>query len=640
MSTTSQHFSSTTRFFTISTAGHVDHGKTSLIRKLTGIDPDRLKEEKERQMTTDLGFAHLSLGDDLMVGFVDVPGHGKFLKNMLAGVGGIDMALLVVAADEGPMPQTIQHVRILSLLGVRQAIIAITKIDMVEADTVELVKDDVTKMMAEHSIEILDFCPVSSTKGLGFDELKHSFATVLGKRPERDTTGPVFLPVDRVFSKAGFGTVITGTLVKGKLGAGDQVMVAPMMRQARVRRVETFGQQVEQAHAGQRVACNIVLKDNDSITRGHLIMTGPSAAAKMVVVGLVDRPSISSVPLSQRMSDQPVRIYHGTAECHGYLRWVTDASGKGGHEAIGLLALSDALVAQPGDRCVVRLSDDTIYGGEILLSQRARWLKKANLLEISELLSSGQNQAALLELVQSAPHKIIKQEQFVHFLPAPLPETEAQALLAAGKLVKLADYVMTPETRRQLTAGVQEQLAGGGSDGIGLEHLRTSMPVKLDRQTFQALIDEEQGQGTLVKQADKLFAPGAGTKKEKGKDEVELHGKILDALSENFCLELDELAALLKVDLSKIKQGCNALAKDGQLHIANYEFVLNDANLKLAHRKLSDIWIAKKLISPGDFRDAVGTSRKYAMALLQHFDDSKVTRLLPSGRVLLKGPPA
>lgn len=647
MTIATEHFSSATRFFTISTAGHVDHGKTSLIKKLTGIDPDRLKEEKERQMTTDLGFAHLSLAPDLLVGFVDVPGHGKFLKNMLAGVGGIDMALLVVAADEGPMPQTVQHVRILSLLGVSRAIVAITKIDVTDRDTIELVKEEVQELCTAHGITILEFCPISSTKGLGFDELKQAFLRVLKAMPERDAAGPVFLPVDRVFSKAGFGTVITGTLVKGKLAAGDQVLVAPAMKSARVRRVETFGHQVEQARAGQRVACNIVLKEAEAITRGHLIMTGQMPAARSLVVGIIDRPSITPVPLSQRMSDQPVRVYHGTAECHGYLRWVADSTDEASDKtaAIGLLALDDALVAQPRDRCVIRLSDDTIYGGEILLNQRPRWLKKNDLLTIARLLSGGQSEQACLTLVSAAPHKMVKKDNFANLLPAQTCHQLCQALVDNGQLVALAEYVMDKETRSWLSTQVQESLSklcqsDASGDGVGLENLRTGMPVKLDRQTFQALIDEEQSQNRLVKKQDKLLLPSSAETKTTSQADSDLQNKILQLLKDNFCLDIDETAKALGADAARVKLASQALQKTGQLHIAAYEFLLSDANLRLAHKKLAEVWTAKKIISPGDFRDSVQTSRKYAMALLQHFDDIKVTRRLPSGRVLLKGPQA
>jgi selenocysteine-specific elongation factor len=218
MTSSAAPFATNTRFFTISTAGHVDHGKTSLIRALTGIDPDRLKEEKERQMTTDLGFAHMDLGANVVVGFVDVPGHGKFLKNMLAGVGGIDMALLVVAADEGPMPQTAQHVRILSLLGVSKAIVALNKIDAVDdPEQIEIVRDEIGELLEKHGIQLIELVPVSATKNIGIKELKEVLSKRLVGLPARDTAGGAFLPVDRVFTKSGFGTVITGTLVRGYL---------------------------------------------------------------------------------------------------------------------------------------------------------------------------------------------------------------------------------------------------------------------------------------------------------------------------------------------------------------------------------------------------------------------------------------
>lgn len=269
-------------YFTVATAGHVDHGKTSLLRALTGIDPDRLKEEKLRGLTTDLGFAHLSLKSDdgsatTKIGFVDVPGHGKFLKNMLAGVGGIDMALLVVAADEGPMPQTDQHAKILALLGVKNVLLIVTKIDLASVEEQQSAALAAQKMLAKYDLICVNSIFVSSTTKRGLDEIVP--ALLIGLKNVVDRTerldSPVYLPIDRVFTKTGYGTVVTGTLVRGTLDVGSNVLVEPGSLSARIRGMESFGKSINKAHAGQRLAINLVLKQTKPLERGQALFLAP-----------------------------------------------------------------------------------------------------------------------------------------------------------------------------------------------------------------------------------------------------------------------------------------------------------------------------------------------------------------------------
>lgn len=658
MSSNNTQFSSDARFFTVSTAGHVDHGKTSLIRALTGIDTDRLKEEKERQMTTDLGFAHLILQDNFVIGFVDVPGHGKFLKNMLAGVGGIDLALLVVAADEGPMPQTVQHVRILSLLGVKKAIVALTKIDMVDdAEYIELVEQDIADLLNKHGMQMLQLVPVSSTKGLGIDNLKVALQNQLAALPPRIFEGGAFLPVDRVFSKSGFGTVITGTVVKGKLSTGDQIIIAPDVGPARVRRLECFGQTVEFATAGQRVACNVVLKENTRVTRGHVVLGEDIPATRMIVASLVDRPKIAGDKFAERVSSQPVRIYHGTAECHGYLRWaeplVDDESSDdveiddSANRAIALIALDAPAVAQAHDLFVMRMSDETIYGGVILLRDRPKWIKRAELLAIAKAVQSGDFHQAILDFIAATPHQIARLSQISLMLPRPLDTLLVKQLQKKDKLRVLGETVMTPATRGLLTKRLSDTIdqlikskdEDASADGVGLETVRSNLHPKVDLATFQSLIDDETSAGRIVRKDDKINRAGATVAKVVDPATLKLQEQINRELVNNFCLDLDELAKFCKVDSTKIKSTVQNMVKQGgKLHLVNYEFTISEANLQKSHQVLADLWTAKRNISPSEFKENLGTTRKYAMALLQHFDDQKITRRLNDGRVLLKAP--
>lgn len=636
-----------TRFFTVATAGHVDHGKTSLLRCLTGMDPDRLKEEKERQMTTDLGFAYMPLPNDLMLGFVDVPGHGKFLKNMLAGVGGIDFALLVVAADEGPMPQTKQHVRILSMLGVRKAIVAISKVDVVdEAAQIELVQEELELLLADHGIEIIAFCPLSSTTGQGIDELKKVLAEYLTNYPRTSEPEDLLLPVDRVFSKSGFGTVITGTLVSGKLAVGDQVFVEPGDLTARIRRLETHGKSVELAKQGQRVACNLVVKDGEKLKRGFVISAKAISPVKSLIVSLTDKPRQLKELLSDRLSDQPIRLYHGTAEYHGYVRWVEDASSEeagGGQSGIGFIALQDGAVVAAQDRFVIRLTDDTIYGGVILLRDRPRWLAKSELISLSQQLLNDQFDEAVLNFLDGSPQTMMKESQLSAILPAGRSELLSR-LKEASKIQSLGDFLLTNNARKQLSetllSSIKKLLPDcEDENGLTLESLRQTLQPKIERTAFQTLLQEESDKQLIVRKGDKVRLPGAAAKPEDRDSLAPAEAKLMEQLEKHWCLELDELAQQTGIDLKTVKSAINSLCKRQEVLIVSYDFVASVEKLNEAHRILSDIWTKKRSIAPTDFRESLETTRKYAMALLQYFDDQKITRRLDSGRVLLKGPP-
>lgn len=650
---TQVQFDATTRFFTIATAGHVDHGKTSLLRKLTGIDPDRLKEEKERQMTTDLGFAFLPLERNMVLGFVDVPGHGKFLKNMLAGVGGIDLALLVVAADEGPMPQTKQHVRILSLLGVTKAIVAVTKIDIVEEqEQVELVCEETKALLKAHGIDALSFCPLSSTQGTGFEELKSKLAELLKAMPDRSTVGSLFLPVDRVFSKAGFGTVITGTLVTGKLAVGDQVFVEPGDLSARVRRLETHGQSVNEAHPGQRVACNLVIKEGEKLSRGFVLSGMSMNPTKALIVSVCDRPRLLGQALSERLSDQPIRLYHGTAEYHGFMRWVEDLKEDPSEtetfasqqKGFGFVALQDDAVLSAQDRFVIRLTDDSIYGGVILLRERPRWLSKGEILGLAAKLDSEEFKFALQHFLDDSPQLMLKENQLATIMPELMRGELLDDLIKVGKLLKLGDYILTAESRKVLSdklgAAVLDLLSAveDKSDGVGLEAVRQKLHPKLERSAFQALVEDESQKNKILRKGDKVQLPGLKIEASASPELAAAEGKIMQVLQESWCLELDELAEKSGVQLKLVKNVLQGLTKSGDVIVVSYDFVASKEKINAAHQVLADLWNAKRSIAPTDFKERIGVTRKYAMALLQYFDDVKITRRLESGRVLLKGP--
>lgn len=663
-----------TLHFTLATAGHVDHGKTSLLRALTGIDPDRLKEEKERQMTTDLGFAHLRVplddGGELVVGFVDVPGHGKFLKNMLAGVGAIDMALVVVAADEGPMPQTIQHVKIISLLGVHKCILVLNKVDLADEDTQAIALSEAQELLETYGVEVLESVKTAvgsaDTTSNGIDELKAAIVRQVLALPPRerilDAGGaelPSFLPVDRVFSKSGFGVVVTGTLVKGIIKVGDNVLIQPGDIGARVRGLETFGRRLERAQPGQRLAVNMSLKENKPIARGQAIVgSADTKSTNTLIVQITDLGGIEvrgKETAKDGISPQSIRFYHGTAERVGQLRWIdrieaapgSGDSAKGAGEPtdtgivmIGQLHLVDPIVAKPGERFIVRYGDYGIAGGEIVVASRPRWLTRPLLGQLSKLIMQGSLDEAAVLFIDSAPHKSISASSLVDLVP----DVELAPLLARlvknHKVVKLGDQLITEEEKKQIEDGILKAVGQPQPEtdepGFSQESVRVSIAPLLDRTVFQHIVKDMVAGNVLQKSGERIALPGkaAGATSEK----QEAGGKVLKVLSEHLCLEISELSKSTGYGDKEVLSILNQLSKEGKAVVVNYEYASTTEAIKQAHEALARVWQRQKNISPGDFREELGTSRKYVMALLAHFDDTQVTRRLQSGRVLLKGP--
>jgi len=611
------------RYFTIATAGHVDHGKTSLLRALTGIDPDRLKEEKERQMTTDLGFAHLS-SDDMVVGFVDVPGHGKFLKNMLAGVGGIDMAMLVVASDEGPMPQTIQHVRILSFLGVPNILVALNKIDTCDAERANASRQKVEDLLQEYSLNVVGIVPVSATKEDGIAELKKCIFQLCGQMNEVSSVGALFFPIDRAFIKPGFGTVVTGTLVNGQLRVGDQVFVGSKNVKAKVRRLESFGKTIDAAQTGQRVAVNLSSKEN--LVRGDVLLGEQIEPANVLITSLFTCPPINADNL-ESCDGQDVRIYHGTSETIGKIRLSAPANSVGG--SVLKIALNSPLFARPGDRLVVRLGDDTICGGSVLLLDPPRWLTKTKLSRLAEPLIRADYVKALQEYLFQCPQGLARAAEIEKLLPTDSPVINE--LLQIGLLAKAHDCLMTKDKYVDVLKKIVDCAPNS------LEAIRHKVLPAISREVFQDLVQQLVSLKQIVIKGDKLMRPEDLNKQSLASNEKEC-SQIKTILLDNLCLEIDEIARRINADPKLIRACLMDLSKEKQAAIVSYEFAALQENIERCHRAIADIWHRKRDIAPGEFRETLGISRKYAMALLSYFDDQQITRRLPSGRVLLKAP--
>lgn len=667
--------------FTLATAGHVDHGKTSLLRALTGIDPDRLKEEKEREMTTDIGFAHLRFNmnslsneskdyvdlfkrcvsdesvrlddsqtfqddSELVIGFVDVPGHGKFLKNMLAGVGGIDMALLVVAADESVMPQTVQHVKILSLLGVKKCIVVLTKIDLAQPDDIEYVEEETKELLAQFGIETLACKTVSNTDKTGIEELKQTIIEkVLSSSfsdNRFDMSGkpmPCCLPVDRVFSKPGYGVVVTGTLITGELSVGENIKIAPANVDGRVRGLQTFKHSIEKAFPGQRLAVNIATKESKALERGQCVTSGEAEAQTTFIVVVNDLGGIEArvERKYKKLKPQIIRFYHGTAERPGSLRWINTIEGR--DEQIGQVVLKEPVLAHPGQNYVIRYGDYGIAGGVILMTARPRWLNREKVNKIAKHCLDGDISQAVIAYVSESPGNTLTLHELSSLIGIKELNFEIEKLVEAKRVTKIGDLIIANEQFDEISKEVVDLLKkSDSSDGVALETVRVEVVPLMERSVFQHIINHLIDTGVAVKTGDKVLLPSKKLTTDLPPELAEKQDKVMDVLKDSFVIEVKELANQTGVNSKDLETILKALKKQDKATLVSYEFAATKDTVDNAHKVLAQIWNDKKSIAPGDFRKELGTSRKYVMALLSYFDDEKITRRLPEGRVLLKSP--
>jgi selenocysteine-specific elongation factor len=603
----------------------------------------------------------------LGLGFIDVPGHGKFLKNMLAGVGGIELALLVVAADEGPMPQTVQHVKILSLLGVSKAVVALTKADLVDEDRCAVVEAKVRALLDRFHISVVGLQSVSTVlgeKGQGIAELKDVLANALArlnsKPPSKASVEPAvtpgYLPIDRVFAKSGYGTVVTGTLVEGTFKVGDQVTIEPGAVAARIRGLETFGQALEVARAGQRLAINLSAKEHKlTLSRGLCVLAGRKNVTSDLFLQIADygaeNDSDPDAAKNSKLTAKPIKLYHGTMEAAGALRWL-EALPEQLPEAlpeplsdgsqIGHVHLSDAIVVSPGDRYVLRYGDDGIAGGVVLLCQKPRWLTRKLLGELAPFLIACDFDKALLFVLNRHPSKALHNDQLGWVVRDENLVESLARLQKAGLVENLSGFVMASAVKESIKEKTMATLKGllkseeATASGVNLETVRRLVAAHLDRRVMQEIIKELGQAGLLVRKDDKLFGPSGGGAPSATLDPYT--ATILKLLDDVLCLELTELAKLSDSDPKKVKLAVDRLAKLDMAQLINYDFASSKKWIDDAHRKLLKIWQDKKDISPADFRDELATTRKYALALLAYFDDHQITRRTATGRALLKQP--
>ncbi len=423
----------------VGTAGHIDHGKSSMVQHLTGVDPDRLPEEKNRGLTIDLGFAPLTLQNGLRIGLVDVPGHERLIKNMVAGATGIDLVLLVVAADDSVMPQTREHLTIMQILGLEHGIVVVSKIDLIEEEMLELVRDDISESLKGTFLENAPMCEISSQTGEGFDKLIETLHSEIEKVEPREESGLFRMPVQRVFSPKGFGTVVTGIPISGNVGLGDTLEISPLGQKGRVRGIQAYKETTDRARAGHSTAINISDIDYREVHRGMVVSEpGYLTGAKMFEARLRYLPDNHRPLLHQT----EIRLHVGTAEVLGKVFLLEGKKLDPGEEAFVQFRLVEPIVALPGDRYVLRLHSPmwTIGGGEILDRSTHR-LKSGKGYVVDSLRSKqevvGDSEGSLLHHLASAPAGTLNEKDLSLQSGLPLGETRelVQKLVEDGKIV-------------------------------------------------------------------------------------------------------------------------------------------------------------------------------------------------------------
>jgi len=626
----------------IGTAGHIDHGKTALIKSLTGIDADRLQEEKRRGITIDLGFAHLELpganGQLLRFGFVDVPGHERFVRNMLAGVGGIDLVLLVIAADEGIKPQTREHFDICRLLSIQRGITVLTKSDLVDPETLEVVRMEVEDFRRGSFLEASPIIPVSSLRGTGLDQLKQELVRLASEAPARDSTAIARLPIDRVFTMKGFGTVITGTLIAGTIRKEDELELFPSGKRVRVRGLQVHGKTAEQAIAGERTAVNLAGVDKDQLERG-MVLASP---------GQLQTSSRIDVKLSLLPSAKPLKTgarVHFHAFTSETIATATLYQGKQlapGAEAFAQFRLSAPTLLVPGDRFIVRQFSPvlTIGGGVVLDAMPVPKVPVAERLKFLGTQDSGNADSVLLARINRRSPQGIMVGQLIaeigqagpHFNHS-ISELIRQRLTVRHGDLLLGSAVLKDSAARLHFLVSEFHKRNPLTPGISKESLREQSRLSAD--ALQAALNFAVTENRLQITGDLVHLPGRGV--EMKDDEAESR-KIIEAAFSSTGLKvpsLKDVLAGLKIDKTRAQKIVTLLLRDKVLVKVSDDLVFHQTALIELRKSLAEQKSRSPRIDVARFKDLTGVSRKYAIPLLEYLDRERVTKRIGDERVIL-----
>lgn len=630
----------------IGTAGHIDHGKTTLIKALTGRDTDRLKEEKERGISIELGFTYFDLPSGRRAGIIDVPGHERFIKNMLAGAGGIDVVVLVIAADEGVMPQTREHLNILSLLQVKKGIIAVTKKDMVDQEWLDMIIEQISEEVADSFLKDAKIIPVSSVTGDGLKELVAEIDKVTEVVEEKDTKNVFRLPVDRSFTVTGFGTVVTGTLISGSISEGDRIEIYPQKIETRVRSIQVHEKNVKTAYAGQRVAINIANVKLDEIQRGD-VLTQPGRMETTMMLDaklMILKSACKSIDNRDRL-----RLYHGTSEIMCRVVLLDREELKPGESAFVQLRLEEVTACMKGDRFVIRTYSPmlTVGGGTVLEPnppKRKRF--KEDVIEELKIKEQG-NPTEVVEryLIQNS-EKYPERKTIIKAagnIGAELYD-KISAELLEKKLIKefkLGDetYVLHFKYLKDVEIKLSEILESYHKrnplkTGISKEELRTRVFEGIKPRLADMIFGYFEDYGII--KIENQYVSKSGFKVQFNKLQTQIREVIEKSYNENRFNppKLTELSESNHLDKNQCQVVYNALIEMGKLVKLDEDIAVSKSAYDDAVELLKKYIKENGSIQLGQFRDLLGTSRKYAMALLDYFDRNKVTKRIGDNRVL------
>ena len=627
----------------IGTAGHVDHGKTSLINALTGINTDRLIEEKKRGITIELGFAYLNLPNGEKAGIIDEPGHEKFIKNMLAGAGGVDLALLVVAADEGFMPQTKEHLDILSLLHIQRGIIVITKCDMVDHEWLEEVYNDIRDNVKGTFLEKAEIVETSASTMQGIEELRNKLYDLVLNSPQKPVQKTFRLPVDRVFTVQGFGTVVTGTLIEGELHQDAQIEIFPGKIASRVRNIQVHGESVTTAHAGQRVAVNLANIKKDEIDRG-CVLASPNSMEDSFMLDT----KLTMIPNTTRQvkNGDTVHFHHGSNVLLAKVVLLSKEALNAGESDYAQIRLTEPLALKAQDRFVIRFySPLETIGGGVVINPMANKLKrnKEDVIKRLEIQESGDIHSQILSLTDHASGKIISFAQLHKNLTCDKDDLKAalidlennQQIIICDEeyyisldgiayyTQRLEQNILQFQTQNKLLPGMKKhdarlQLFGNVKNAVSL----TIMEKVLENSIFVVEGEVLHTEG---------FAPSFTEQQQK------IRTQLLD-LYKKAGIEAPLVSDILK-QYPKQKADYEAvitsLVFEGALVQISGDFMLDQHSYNEILQKAKNTWSKEETFTLAQFRDLMQTSRKYALLLFDYWDSKKITKKIDDYRIWL-----
>ncbi|HEX7898606.1 MAG TPA: selenocysteine-specific translation elongation factor [Planctomycetota bacterium] len=627
----------------LGTAGHIDHGKSTLVKRLTGIDPDRLPEEKEREMTIDLGFAPFVLKDGRKVGIIDVPGHERFIKNMVAGATSIDIVLLIVAADESINIQTREHVSIMSLLGLKRGIIVLTKADKADADLRGVVADDVKQLVRGTFLESAPVHAVSALTGEGIDALMDTINRLVGETPPHDVSGVFRMPIQRVFSSKGFGTIVTGVPMSGAAKIGDVLELLPGGKQGRIRGLQAYKAEVEQIRAGHSSAINVTDVGHDEVRRGMVAATPGYFKASSYV-----EARFRYVPDKPRTLKNlsPIKLHAGTAECDGHIVLLDKKELQPGEEGYVQFRLDEPIVVAAGDPYIARLQTPmyTIGGGKILdaSDQKLKRLKDEITLKLVEKERTLTSEHGPVEFaLKDAGRKTLNLQELSVASKTPLKAVEEAVKLLEPKLARFEPnrfmHVEAFEKTMDHVAVLVENFHIKNPLRAGMEALVLKNEAKLEAPLFERALQGLVEKGTLVHDADKIRRATFKVKlsREDGECAAEIERLVRETRFNTPRIE-ELYAKMPRYAKERVDRVLAMLVDGGAVARLKDDVLLHKDAVKEAIDLITRAIQEKGAIEAAQFRDLVGTSRKYVIPLLEHLDGLGVTQRVENKRVLRK----